>query len=86
LKTVSVARFAEQVKKRRQAAELSQQALAAAAGLSISVVAQIEQGVRPNPKLNTVYALALALGTGVDDLIGHEPAPAPAAKRKERQP
>lgn len=80
MKTVSVTRFAEEVKRRRLLRKMSQQTLAAAAELSISVVAQIEQGARPNPKLNTVYALAVALGTGIDELIGHEP-----GKRKGRQ-
>jgi transcriptional regulator with XRE-family HTH domain len=61
--------LARQVKALREAAGLSQQALATAAGLSISVVAQIEQGKKADPKLSTVLALAGALRVSLDALV-----------------
>jgi transcriptional regulator with XRE-family HTH domain len=57
----------------RKAAGLSQQALAVAAGLSLAVVAQIEQGRKADPRLSTALALARALGVRVEDLVGGEP-------------
>src|SRR5262245_36077935 len=58
------------VKALREAAGLSQQALANAAGLSISVISQLEQGTKTDPRLSTMQALARALGVEVCDLAG----------------
>jgi transcriptional regulator with XRE-family HTH domain len=58
------------VKKLRQAAGWSQQQLATLAGLSMSAVALIEQGKKPDPHLSTVVALAGALGVSLDELVG----------------
>jgi transcriptional regulator with XRE-family HTH domain len=65
-----VAGVGARVRRLREARGWSQQALAQAAGLSITVVALIEQGKREDPKLSTVAALARALGVGLDDLAG----------------
>jgi transcriptional regulator with XRE-family HTH domain len=72
--------LARRVKEHREAAGLSQQALAVAAGLSISMVAQIEQGVRVDPRVSTLLGIARALGVKVDDLIADQP-----AARKKRK-
>jgi transcriptional regulator with XRE-family HTH domain len=70
----------------REAQGLSQQALAGAAGLSISVVTQLEQGLKGDPRLSTAAALARALGVTVDDLLaGQDDAPPPARKGKGRK-
>lgn len=63
----------------RIAAGMSQQALAMAAGLSMSVVAQLEQGYRDDPRISTVAALARALGVAIDELM-------PAGGRGETTP
>jgi transcriptional regulator with XRE-family HTH domain len=52
----------------REAAGLSQQELAFRAGLSVSVVCQIEQGRKKDPKLSTLVALALALDRTIGEL------------------
>ena len=65
----SPAAFGRRVKELREARGLSQQALAMAAGLSISVVAQLEQGLRADPRLSTAVALASALGVSMDELL-----------------
>jgi transcriptional regulator with XRE-family HTH domain len=49
---------------------MSQQALAMAAGLSISIVSQMEQGTKTDPRISTVQALARALNTTVENLVG----------------
>jgi transcriptional regulator with XRE-family HTH domain len=56
----------------RVAAGLTQQDLAVKAGLSVSVVAHIEVGRIPNPRLDTIRALAIALGCSVDALAFDE--------------
>jgi transcriptional regulator with XRE-family HTH domain len=66
----------------RKAAALSQQALAIKAGLSIGVVARIEQGSNEEPKLATLRALAKALEITLDELVGEEEEPKPAPKKK----
>lgn len=40
---------------------MTQQELAVAADLSVSMVSQVEQGVRPDPRLSTVLAIAKGL-------------------------
>jgi transcriptional regulator with XRE-family HTH domain len=55
------------------------------AGLSISVVTQLEQGLKGDPRLSTAAALARALGVTVDDLLaGQDEAPPPARKGKKK--
>jgi transcriptional regulator with XRE-family HTH domain len=73
--------LARYVKQRRHAAGMTQQQLAVAAKLSISVVTQLEQGAKEDPRLSTVVALAGALGVTVDELLEEElPAEAAAAE------
>jgi transcriptional regulator with XRE-family HTH domain len=48
----------------------SKEALAYKAGLSWAAVSQIESGRRPNPRADTLFALAGALGVSVDYLTG----------------
>lgn len=64
----------DRLRELRTAAGKTQQELATAAGLSWSVIAQIEQGKTPNPRLDTLQALARALGVTVSRLIGEEEA------------
>jgi transcriptional regulator with XRE-family HTH domain len=79
----------ENVKRLRAAAGLTQQQLATAAGLSVSVVSQIEQGTNEDPRLSTLAALARALGASLDALaVSTEPTdtgtPAPAAPKRTK--
>jgi transcriptional regulator with XRE-family HTH domain len=67
----------------RTAAGLSQQALAVQAGLSVTVVFQLEQQRKHDVKLSTALALARVLGVTVEDLAT-APAEAPAARRVGR--
>ncbi len=69
----------------REKAELTQEQLAAAAGVTLSNLAQIEQGVIMDPRVSTLAAIARALGVGLDDLTGgasEVPAPVRKPKRK----
>jgi len=73
--------FAVKLKALREAAGMTQAGLAEAAGLHLSVVFKIEQGVREDPSWATVKALAKALGvdcTAFDD----EEQPKSKEKRK----
>jgi transcriptional regulator with XRE-family HTH domain len=81
-----MSRIGERVRELRVAAGLSQQALSNAAGLSTSVVSQLEQGTNQDPRLSTLLALADAMGVTLDELAGRTPpaeasADRPAAER-----
>jgi transcriptional regulator with XRE-family HTH domain len=41
-----------------------------AAGLSMSLITQLEQGMKTNPQLNTLRALVGVLGVSMDELTG----------------
>jgi transcriptional regulator with XRE-family HTH domain len=68
----------DRLKQLRTAADLTQQVLAWKAGLSISAVVQIESGKIPNPRMDTLQALARALGVSLDDLAGESESEPPA--------
>jgi len=57
------------IRKYRQAKNMSQEALARAANLSLPTVVKIESGETPNPGIDTVKKIATSLGVNVDDLI-----------------
>jgi len=63
----------KRVKTARNDAQLSQDALARRAGMSVSAVAQIEQGGRTDPHYSTLTKLADALNMSVGELL-EEPA------------
>jgi transcriptional regulator with XRE-family HTH domain len=65
-------RVGDRLRSFRAAAGLTQQQLATAAKLSVSVVTQIEQGKTDDPRLSTLRALAKALGVSLDKLAGNE--------------
>jgi transcriptional regulator with XRE-family HTH domain len=76
----------DRLKALRKAKDMTQQALAVKAGLSVSAVVQIENGTIPDPRLSTVRALARGLGVTLNDLgaededetpqdVGPEPEP-----------
>lgn len=65
--------LAERLRDARQAAGLSQAELAEQAGLSTIYVSLIEQGVRHNPRLNHLRALARVLGCQISDLVDDPP-------------
>jgi len=61
--------FAARLQKLRESAGISQQSLATSAKISISSLAQIEQGKRADPRLSTILGLARALGVKPSKLI-----------------
>lgn len=76
----------------RKAAGLTQQGLAIATGLSVSVIQHIERGAIPDPRVSTLRALAKALGVTIDALMGNggesiipedQPPPEPPKGRKK---
>jgi transcriptional regulator with XRE-family HTH domain len=64
--------LARRLKQLREAAGLSQQELAVAAGLSVSIVSQIEQGRREDPRVSTLAAVARVLSATIDDLLSDQ--------------
>jgi transcriptional regulator with XRE-family HTH domain len=81
------------VRRLRTNRQMTQQALAMAAGLSVSVVSQLEQGSNNDPRMSTLKALAKALDVTVDELVsppegegGDEAeSPGPPAPKKPRR-
>ena len=59
----------------RQGAGLTQQQLCQKANLSFSTLTKIERGAIKSPSIFTVQAIAIALGSSIDKLIGNSPAP-----------
>jgi non-specific serine/threonine protein kinase len=59
--------FAEQLRRYRLAANLTQEELAARAGLSARAISKLERGERQRPYPHTIEVLARALGLGADD-------------------
>src|SRR5918912_3248070 len=68
------AAIAHNVRRRRDAAGLSHAELAALAGTSKGTVTAVESG-RANPTVDTVHALAAALGCSIGDLLDGSPDP-----------
>ena len=64
--------IARRLKELRELAGMSQQSLAVSAGLSVSLVSQIERGSRIDPRVSTISALATALGVSLDELVGRK--------------
>jgi len=58
-----------EVQRRRRALRLARRELAAAAGISPTTLARIEQQRTTDPGVFTVQALAVALGARIDDLL-----------------
>jgi transcriptional regulator with XRE-family HTH domain len=78
----------DRLKRLRKAAGMTQQALATAAGLSMSAIIHIEAGRIPDPRLSTLKALARALGVTLDELgsNGGEPAEGSAPEPPPEEP
>ena len=57
------------IRKYRQEKNMSQEALARAAYLSLPTVVKIESGETPNPGIDTVKKIAAALGISIDKLL-----------------
>jgi transcriptional regulator with XRE-family HTH domain len=56
------------IKHLRESAELTQQQLSTSAGPSVSNLSQLEHSRKKDPRINTLKALAYALGVPVDTL------------------
>jgi transcriptional regulator with XRE-family HTH domain len=79
----------DRLKRLRTAAGLTQQELATKADLSVSAIVQIESGKIPNPRINTLRALAKAMGATLDELAGEDddaPEPPPADEDPPKKP
>jgi len=57
------------VRKYRNAAGITQTALAKKAGLSLYTIAKMEIGSNNDPKVMTMKKIAVALGTTIDELV-----------------
>jgi transcriptional regulator with XRE-family HTH domain len=62
--------FAAWLREQRQAAGLSQEQLAAKAGLHRTYISQLERGIK-SPTLDVLAALAVALDMSLKAFLGH---------------
>lgn len=65
--------LSKNIKKLRTQAGLSQDQMARKAGIPYSTYLKIENGVTPNPSIQTVLNIALALDVSLDRLVGRTP-------------
>ena len=56
----------------RELRDLTQQELANRAGLTQATIARIEKGRKPGLRLDTIVAIAEALGVSLDALVGKD--------------
>lgn len=70
--TRRVQKIAQNLKRARTAAGMSQQRLAELAGVSIRTVSRLELGETRHPREDEFQRIAAALGTTADDLMGIE--------------
>lgn len=64
----------KRLQRARQGAGLTQQQLCQKAGLSFSTLTKIERGAIKSPSIFTIQAIAGAVGTSLDELVGESPA------------
>ncbi len=62
--------LSKNIKMLREQAGLSQDQMARKAGIPYSTYLKIENGVTPNPSIQTVLSIAEALGISLDKLVG----------------
>ncbi len=73
------------IREARKARDLSQEALAREAGVSLNLVNKLERGIVTDPHYSTLSSLARALELSVENLVrGGEPAPLGDAPRSPR--
>jgi transcriptional regulator with XRE-family HTH domain len=77
----SVGQVAENIKKYRKLAGISQDQLSKKADLAFHTIAKIEAGSTPNPTIETVAKIAKALDVSVDDLLNKSKACLPVRSR-----
>src|SRR5688572_3834321 len=78
----SLEALGQRLKRLRTTTGLSQQAVAAKAGISYFTLAKIEQGATKAPSATVLYKLSAVLGFDIDELLGKKPASQPKSKIK----
>jgi transcriptional regulator with XRE-family HTH domain len=59
----------ENIKKIRKEIGISRDRLSKRADLSLNTIVNVETGVSPNPTLDTIWRIAKALNTTIDNLV-----------------
>ena len=72
--TLSSKVLSTNIKKLREKAGMSQDQTARKAGIPYSTFLKIENGVTPNPSIQTVLNIAEALDISLDELVGRKTA------------
>ena len=64
--------ISKNVKKLRGKTGLSQDQMARKANMPLSTYLKVENGVTPNPSIQTLLNIAIALDISLDELVGRE--------------
>ena len=67
--------IADNLKRLRKAKGWSQNRLSNEAGLSLTSVTKLEQGVTTDPVISTIVKIANALGVSLDDVVDRKSSP-----------
>ena len=62
----------KRIKELRKKANLSQNQLASKTGLTVTSIANLEQGVVKEPSIQTMFKIADALNVSLDELVGRK--------------
>lgn len=61
--------IAYNIRKNRERLEISQDKLSKLAGVTLHTITKIESGATPDPRIETLRKITVALGVTVDDLL-----------------
>ncbi len=64
--------ISKNVKNQRKKTGLSQDQMARKANMSLSTYLKVENGVTPNPSIQTLVTIAEALDISLDELVGRD--------------
>jgi len=73
LDIVSSKNISKNIKKLRDKSGLSQDQTARKANMPLSTYLKVENGVTPNPSIQTLLNIAEALEVSLDELVGRKP-------------
>lgn len=73
-KGIAMAHIGDNIRRIRRDAGLGQQELAERCGISKSQISRLESGEQKNPQIQTVIAIATAMGVSLDEIVYGESA------------
>jgi len=75
--SLEIKKFNQKIRSLREAAKLTQQGLAARAGISLSTLTKLEEGTTKAPSATVLFKLAQALNFDIDEVLDDSRSPQP---------